>query len=60
MHDQAQMERARQHLQNGEKLVMALKEAIGEQEAEGKSTEATERLLQEMLTTLDRMRNLCR
>lgn len=39
---------------------MALKEAIDEQEAEGKSTEATERLLQETLNTLDRMRNVCR
>jgi hypothetical protein len=59
MDGEAQMERARQHLREGERLAVALKQMIDEQEAEGKATEATERLLRAVLVTLDRLRG-CR
>jgi hypothetical protein len=59
MNAQAQMERARQHLQEGERLIIALRDMIGEQEAEGRSTEAYERLLRGVLNTLERMRTYC-
>lgn len=54
-----QMERARQHFQEGERLVIALRAMIDKQEAEGISTDATERLLKATLNTLDRMRSYC-
>lgn len=54
-----QAERARRHLQDGERLVIELRQMLVEQEAEGKPTEATERLLQTMLSTLQRMRTYC-
>lgn len=56
---QMQAERARRHLQDGERLVIELRQMLVEQEAEGKPTEATERLLQTMLSTLQRMRTYC-
>jgi hypothetical protein len=59
MEDQAQIERARRHIREGEQLVIALREMIGEQQAEGRATEAAERLLRGMLVTLERMRSGC-
>jgi hypothetical protein len=60
MEIQRQKERALQHLHEGERLVVTLRDAIAQQKSEGQSTETTERLLQAMLTTLDRMRQCCR
>jgi hypothetical protein len=51
-------ERVRQHIQDGERLVTALKDLIDEQEADGSSTGATECLLRNVLINLDRMRKL--
>lgn len=59
MDAQMQAERARQHLQEGERLVIELRQMLVEQETEGRSTDATERLLQTMLSTLQRMRSYC-
>lgn len=59
MTDETQILRARQHLHEGEKLVIALQEAIDEQEALGQSAEATRRLLSEVLVTCERMRCRC-
>lgn len=49
-------ERALEHLKQGEQLVDALRGMIDDQKAAGISTEATERLLRGMLTTIDRLR----
>ena len=59
MPDEPQILRARQHLHEGEKLAVALREAIDEQEAHGQPTEATRRLLSEVLVTCERMRCRC-
>jgi hypothetical protein len=60
MEPQGQTERAREHLREGERLVVALREMIDEQEAAGVSSELTEQLLRRTLNTLDRLRtSLC-
>ena len=60
MQPQNRTERAREHLQEGERLVVALREMIDDQNAVGASTEMTERLLRSTLSTLDRLRtSLC-
>ena len=53
------LERTRQHIQEGERLVTALRDLIVEQRAEGTPTGASEGLLQNVLIHLDRLRNHC-
>ena len=53
------LERTRQHIQEGERLVTALRDLIVEQRAEGTPTGASECLLQNVLIHLDRLRSHC-
>ena len=52
-------DRTRQHIQEGERLVTALKDLIAEQRAEGTPTGASECLLRNVLVNLDRLRSHC-
>jgi len=58
-HMDSRAERARQHIQEGERLASALRDLIDEQEADGNPTDATECLLRSVLINLDRMRKNC-
>lgn len=51
------LDRTRQHIQEGERLVTALRTLIVEQRAEGTPTGASECLLRNVLIHLSRLRN---
>ena len=53
------LDRTRQHIQEGEQLVTALRDLIAEQRAEGTPTGASECLLRNVLIHLDRLRSHC-
>lgn len=53
------LDRSRQHIQEGEQLVTALRDLIVEQRAEGNPTDASEYLLRNILIHLDRLRTHC-
>ena len=50
------VERTREHIRQGERLVTALRDLIDEQEAEGSPTDASECLLRNVLVHLDWLR----
>ncbi len=56
----AQMNRARQHLQDGEGLAADLRAYIAEQRLAGQSTCTADRLLQQIETTIEHLRNRCK
>ena len=53
------LDRTRQHIQEGERLVTALRDLVVEQRAEGTPTGASECLLRNVLIHLDRLRSHC-
>lgn len=56
----AQIQRARQHLQDGESLAADLREFIAEQRVAGRSTRNADLVLQQLEATLERFRDRCK
>jgi hypothetical protein len=59
MDDVNQIQRARQHLHDGESLVADLREFITRQRIAGRSTREADRLLQQVQATLEHLRDRC-
>ena len=56
----ARIQRARQHVRDGEGLVADLRDFIAEERMAGRPTRDADRLLQDIEATLDHLRGCCK